>query len=53
MAEQTRVCAEIQRQVWIDVPYIPLGPFYGPTAHNRHITGVRGGFPQFYDVRPA
>ena len=51
--EQKRVCIEIQKQFWIDVPYIPLGTIYQPTVYNRKITGVRSGFPQFYNVRPA
>ena len=53
LAEQKRICAEIQKQAWIDVPYIPLGTIYQPTVYNRKITGVRSGFPQFYNVRPA
>ena len=44
---------EIQKQFWIDVPYIPLGTVYNPTVYNRKITGLRMGFPQFYDVHPA
>ena len=51
--EQKRVCVEIQKQFWIDVPYIPLGTIYQPAVYNRKITGVRSGFPQFYNVRPA
>ncbi len=52
-AEQRAVCIEIQRQFWIDVPYLPLGTVYAPTVYHRKITGIRLGFPQFYDVRPV
>lgn len=51
--EQKRVCAEIERQFFIDAPYIPLGCMYGPTAFSSRLTGVRNGFIQFYDVKPA
>jgi peptide/nickel transport system substrate-binding protein len=52
LAAQKAICAEIQRQFFIDVPYLPLGAYYEATAH-RGLAGVRSGFPQFYDVRPA
>jgi peptide/nickel transport system substrate-binding protein len=50
---QKRICADIQRQVWIDVPYIPLGRFFQPTAYRRGMTRPQPGFPVFYGVRPA
>ncbi len=53
LAEQQRICRELQQQFWEDVPYIPLGAYYSSTAYRRTITGVRSGFPQFYDVKPA
>ncbi len=53
LAEQQRICAEMQMQFWQDVPYIPLGAFYASIAYDRKLTGIRSGFPQFYDVRPA
>jgi peptide/nickel transport system substrate-binding protein len=31
---------------------VPLGAYYSPTAF-RGLTGIRGGFPQFYNVQPA
>jgi peptide/nickel transport system substrate-binding protein len=51
VAAQKAICAEIQKQFFIDVPYIPLGAYYEKTAY-RGITGMRIGFAQFYDVRP-
>ena len=53
LAEQKQIAIEIQKQFWVDVPYIPLGVFYGPTVYDRKLTGVRQGFCQFYDVRSA
>ena len=51
-ASQKAICTEIQRQFFVDVPYLPLGAYYETTAYRR-LTGVRNGFAQFYDVRPA
>jgi len=53
LAAQKQVCEEIQRQFWVDVPYIPLGVTYFPSAWHKSITGARMGFPQFYDIRRA
>ena len=49
---QKAICAEIQKQFFADVPYIPLGAYYEKTAY-RGLTGLRSGFAQFYDVKPA
>ena len=51
LAEQKRVCAELQRQFFIDVPYVPLGALYAPVVYDRRLTGLRSGFPQFYDLK--
>ena len=51
LAAQKKVCEEIQRQFWTDVPYIPLGVTYFPSAWHKSITGARMGFPQFYDIK--
>ena len=52
LAAQQRICAEIQRQFFVDVPYLPLGAYYEATA-TRGLQGMRMGFPQFYDVQRA
>ena len=49
-AEQTRICAEIERQFWIDVPYVPLGAVALPTAYSTTLTPPRSGILQGYDV---
>jgi peptide/nickel transport system substrate-binding protein len=53
LAEQQRIAAELQRQCWIDVPYIPLGQNFQPTAYRRSIEGILPGFPMFWNVRPV
>ena len=49
-AAQKAICAEIQKQFFVDVPYLPLGAYYDSTAF-RKLEGVRSGFVQFYDVK--
>jgi peptide/nickel transport system substrate-binding protein len=52
LTQQQRVCRELQSQNWVDVPFIPLGQFFQPTAYRRSVTGVlKGGFALFYNVR--
>ncbi len=52
VAEQKRLCAAIQLQAFQDVPYIPLGVFFQPTAYRRGLEGfLKGGVPLFYNVR--
>jgi peptide/nickel transport system substrate-binding protein len=51
VAAQKAICEQIQAQFWQDVPYIPLGCLYAPTAHNKGLVGMRNGFVQFYDVK--
>jgi peptide/nickel transport system substrate-binding protein len=53
LAAQKQICEQIQLQFWQDVPYIPLGAFYQPTAYDRTLKGVRMGFPQFYNITRA
>jgi peptide/nickel transport system substrate-binding protein len=43
----------MQRQALIDVPYVPLGVFYQPTAYKKDLTGVLRGLPLFWNVRRA
>ena len=50
---QKRIGVEMQRQAFIDVPYVPLGVFYQPTAYKKELTGVLRGLPLFWNVRRA
>jgi peptide/nickel transport system substrate-binding protein len=54
LAGQQALCRELQMQNWVDVPFIPLGQFYQPTAYRRSVSGVlKGGFALFYNLRRA
>ncbi|WP_338665661.1 ABC transporter substrate-binding protein [Pararoseomonas sp. SCSIO 73927] len=50
-AAQAALCAEMQRQAFQDVPYIPLGEYRTLTAHKTDLTGFPPGAPLFYGVR--
>jgi len=51
VAAQQAICVDIQKQFWLDVPYIPLGQRFGPYAFNRRVTDVPRGFPLFYGLK--
>ena len=51
LAARKRIAAEIQAQAFEDVPYLPLGLFYGPSAYRADLTGILRGFPIFWNVR--
>ena len=53
LASQQRICADIQRQAWIDVPQIPVGLYYQPTAYRADLTGMLDGFATFWNIRRA
>src|SRR5207302_5915191 len=45
LAEQRRIAAELQMQVWQDVPFIPMGEYWQTTAYRKGLTGIiRGCF---------
>ena len=53
-SEQKRLCAEMQMQLWTDVPFIPLGEYWQATAYRKDLTDVIPGcFTTFYGVRRA
>jgi peptide/nickel transport system substrate-binding protein len=52
--EQRRICAELQMQLWQDVPYIPMGEYWQATAYRKDLLDVLPGcFAVFYGVRRA
>ncbi|HUZ62570.1 MAG TPA: ABC transporter substrate-binding protein [Acetobacteraceae bacterium] len=53
LAAQQKVCVEIQKQALIDVPYIPLGQTFTPTAYKKQLQGVLNGFVLFWNVKRA
>jgi peptide/nickel transport system substrate-binding protein len=51
---EKRIAAEMQRVVWQEVPFIPLGQVLPSMAYRRSITGVvKGGPALFWGVRRA
>lgn len=50
-AAQAKIGVEMQRQAFIDVPYVPLGVFYQPTAYKKELSGVLKGLPLFWNLR--
>jgi peptide/nickel transport system substrate-binding protein len=50
-AMQKKIAADIQLQCWIDVPHLPLGIFYQPTAWQNTIDGIPDGNPVFWGAR--
>ena len=52
-AAQTLICADIQRQCLVDVPYYPLGQYLQLTGNRPSIDGILNGFPTFWNVRPS
>jgi peptide/nickel transport system substrate-binding protein len=52
--KQRRICAELQMQLWQDVPYIPMGEYWQSTAYRKDLLDVLPGcFAVFYGVRRA
>ena len=51
LAAQQSVARRLQVQAFADVPYIPLGQYFAPTAYQSNLTGVLKGSPVFWNVR--
>ena len=50
-ATQKKLAAEIQKQVFIDVPYIPLGQYFCTVAFKKYDHRHAHGFPIFWNVK--
>jgi peptide/nickel transport system substrate-binding protein len=51
MAAQVSIAEDIQRTVWDEVPYIPVGQWSLPVAYRTRLSGiVRSGYPTFWNV---
>ena len=50
LAAQKQIGADIQRQWWIDVPHIPIGQWFQPTAWRDTLDGMPEGFPVFWNL---
>ena len=51
LAAQKKIAAEMQVQAFTDVPYVPLGQYFAPTAFQASLTGVLTGNPVFWNIR--
>lgn len=51
LAAQKKLAEDLQRQAFIDVPYIPLGQVLQPTAYKKNLVGVPGGSVLFWNVK--
>ena len=53
LAAQQGIAAEMQKQAFEDVPYVPLGQNFYPTGFRSDITGIMDGFVIFWNVKRA
>jgi len=50
-ATQQGIAAEMQRQAFEDLPYVPLGQMLARTAYRSEVRDVPGGFSLFWNLR--
>jgi peptide/nickel transport system substrate-binding protein len=48
---QQKIARALQLQAFQDVPYIPLGQYFVPTAYQASLTGIIHGNPVFWNVQ--
>ena len=51
LADQQKICADIQQQCMIDVPFYSLGQLLVPTVYRADLTGMVNGFATFWNIR--
>jgi peptide/nickel transport system substrate-binding protein len=51
LGDRQRIAAEMQRQAFIDVPFVPLGQILATTAYNRSVSDVLTGYALFWNLR--
>jgi peptide/nickel transport system substrate-binding protein len=51
LGAQQEAAREMQRVAFEEVPYVPAGQYFQPTAYRRNLTGVLKGAPLFWNVR--
>jgi peptide/nickel transport system substrate-binding protein len=51
LASQQKVAAEMQRQAFQDLPYIPTGQLFTPVAYRANLQGMLLGVPAFWNIR--
>lgn len=52
-AARAEIGRRMQRQAFEDVPYVPLGQFFSPTALRADLEGMLKGVALFYGIRRA
>jgi peptide/nickel transport system substrate-binding protein len=54
LEQQKKICEELQKHLWQDVPFIPLGEYWQASAYRKRLVDIIPGcFATFYGVRPA
>ena len=48
---QKAVAVQIQQQAFADVPYLPTGEYYQPTAYRKTLSGILSGLPLMWNVK--
>jgi peptide/nickel transport system substrate-binding protein len=51
VAAQAKVAEQLQLQAFQDVPYVPLGQWFGPTAYRTDLQGMLTGLPLFWNIK--
>jgi len=50
-AARKTLADDLQRQAFIDLPYLPLGQYFNQTSYKPSLTGVLDGVPVFWNVK--
>ncbi len=53
IASQKKIGEAMQALAFQDVPYLPLGEYFQPTAYTNKLSGVLKGLPIFWNVDKA
>jgi peptide/nickel transport system substrate-binding protein len=48
---QRKIIDEMQAQLWINPPFVPLGMYDLPAAYHDYLRDIPEGWPQFYGVK--
>jgi peptide/nickel transport system substrate-binding protein len=51
LAAQKAIAVQMQQQAFADVPYLPTGEYYQPTAYRKGVSGVLKGMPVMWNVK--
>ncbi len=51
LADQKRICDEIQKTAFEEVPYYPIGQYKQPTLYRGDLSGMMSGTPVFWNLK--